>query len=336
MGRVNTWTAFSMLGAVVMGGGLFLAPFAQARGSLPREDAQVLFARARRAAAAGNFSETLQIAGSGERFGLGAGEGRRRLVNFYDHSPRDWRIQVLTPAGAVLADAACVHGAITADGFQSTAAVTAPRGFGGAVSWIIPQVHEARDWQSKVRQTALAGVPAYQVTLARPAVRSPFSAIVYWFHAATGQPMGAAFYRAGRMVFEAKAVAYSAGNPGAAVKPASGAAQGVSAALEAFPVPARFGPLPRTSVERRGSQEMVRYGRGISQVMVTVSAGTAAGTPAWRFTEPVSGFPGYTGMTDGLWSALALRHGAYAITVVSDRDLAVLARWARQAFGAPS
>lgn len=313
MGRVNTWTAFSMLGAVVMGGGLFLAPFAQARGSLPREDAQVLFARARRAA--GNFSQTLQMAGTGARSGLGAGEGRRRLVNFYDHSPRDWRIQVLTPAGAD---------------------VTAPRGFWGPVSWIIPQVHEARDWPSKVRQTALAGVPAYQVTLARPAVRSPFSAIAYWFHAATGQPVGAAFYRAGRMVFEAKAVVYSAGNPGAAVKPASGAAQGVSAALEAFPVPARFGPLPRTSVERAGSQEMVRYGRGISQVVVTVSAGTAAGTPAWRFTEPVSGFPGYTGMTDGLWSTLALRQGAYAITVVSDRDLAVLARWARQAFAGPS
>lgn len=314
MGRVNTWTAFSMLGAVVMGGGLFLAPFAQARGSLPREDAQVLFARARRVAAAGNFSETLQIAGTGARSGLGAGEGRRRLVNFYDHSPRDWRIQVMAPAGAV----------------------TAPRGFWGPVGRVIPQIHEARDWQSKVRQSALAGVPAYQVTLDRPAVRSPFSAIAHWFHAATGQPVGAAFYGAGRMVFEAKAVVYSAGNPGAAVHPASGAAQGVSAALEAFPVPARFGPLPRTSVERAGSQEMVRYGRGISQVVVTVSAGTAAGTPAWRFTEPVSGFPGYTGMTDGLWSTLALRQGAYDVTVVSDRDLAVLARWARQAFAGPS
>ncbi|POB09239.1 hypothetical protein [Sulfobacillus sp. hq2] len=101
-------------------------------------------------------------------------------------------------------------------------------------------------------------------------------------------------------------------------------------------IPGHFGPLVRTQVAYAGNQVMVRYGHGLNQIIVVMSPSHQPLRPAWQFTEHISGYPGFTGMTDGLWSTLAFHAGNQNITVIGDRALGLLAQWAKQAFDSSS
>ncbi len=344
MERLRIWISTSIVGAMAVCGALGMGSADGAPSAEPVQSVQQIFSNARQAMLAGDFSETLRVSSPAVMAIWGnLAEPSRTMpmraafVNYFEASPDVWKVETMGAGGRIGTIVTRVQGALYYDDVE-TGRVTQVSsddraGWPWPVNWLVPGRHEAQYWHASVHTAQLAGVPVYRVTLSQPLERSPVSKIVYWFHCLSGQPMGVAFYKGGSQIFQARALIYSAGNPGPTADSLPQTTPAAPAPRAAVSLPECVGPLPRTQVVRLGQQVIGRYGRGINQIMVMVEAAQSRQSRlSWHGTQPVSGFPGYTGMTDGLWSTVRFAWGQEKVTIIGDRSEALLARWGQRAF----
>ncbi|WP_053958606.1 hypothetical protein [Sulfobacillus thermosulfidooxidans] len=349
MRKTHIMTVLSALGAVVAGILVYVTPAAEARGTLPQESAQEIVQRSYSAVRQGNFVETLGLTHA--QFAAEWGpwvhkimeDPATRLINFYEASPQLWRVDALTTNGKILSTLLANDGKIQLVNPQShtrmliSTGLTAPLPW--PIQWMVPTFKQLQEWKVNVSQTMVAGVPCYAVNLVNPLVPASLTRMTYFFQGRTDEPLGVALYRGRHLEFQAKALVYSSGNPGPSVKgPALLNTYPMthvewSKGLDKHIVPEHFGPLTQTHVSKWPNQEVVRYGRGLNQIMVVVSSMQSAEAQACRrYHIPVHGYPGFSGITDGLWSTLSFRYRAHCISVIGDRPLGILAKWAKSSF----
>ncbi|OLZ09743.1 hypothetical protein [Sulfobacillus thermosulfidooxidans] len=349
MRKTQFMTVISALGAVVAGILIYVTPAAEARGTLPQESAQEIVQRSYAAIRQGNFVETLALTHAPFAADWGPWvhkvmeDPATRLINFYEASPQLWRVDALAMNGKILSTLLANDGKIQLVNPKSQTRMLVSAGANGAlpwpIKWMLPTFKQLQEWQVNVGQTMIAGVPCYVVNLVHPRVPVSLSRMTYFFQGRTAEPLGVALYRGRHLEFQAKALVYSSGNPGPTVKgPALLNTYRMthvewSKGLVRHIVPEHFGPLTQTHISQWPHQEVIRYGHGLNQVMVVVSSMQSAEAEACRrYHIPVQGYPGFSGMTDGLWSTLSFRYGAHCISVIGDRPLGLLAEWAKSSF----
>ena len=151
----------------------------------------------------------------------------------------------------------------------------------------------------------------------------------------TGQSLGVAFCEGRELALEGKTLFYpSGGNPSSSATatanmPLSKRATLVTLhSIDGVAIPKYFGPWPRTHIANWPHQKVIRYGHGIAQVTVVLS--TRA--PVDGANIPLRGYPGVSGITDGLWSELSLKHNGCYVRISGEHPLKLMAQWVEQSF----